>query len=106
MITGIETGWGGGGVVIRRAEAAKLHYQSPMAWFIQGSLLGPILFLIFTNDHTSYLENNKIVLYADDVQFLHRGEAHQISELQSRVEHPVNVVKRWFTANSLTINPT
>ena len=73
---------------------------------VQGSLLGPILFLIFTNDLTSYLENNKIVMYADDVQFLHRGEAHQILELQSRVEHTVNVAKRWFTANSLKINPT
>ena len=37
---------------------------------VQGSLLGPILFLIFSNDLASYLDT-KVVMYADDVQFLH-----------------------------------
>ena len=72
---------------------------------VQGSLLGPILFLIFTNDLPSYLEDSKIVMYADDVQFLHQGKAQHILDLQSRVELTVNAAHRWFIANSLKINP-
>ena len=73
---------------------------------IQGSLIGPILFLIFTNDLPSYLEDSKIVMYADDVQFLHQGQPRHILDLQQRVEHTVNTAHRWFNANSLKINPT
>ena len=72
---------------------------------VQGSLLGPMLFLIFTNDLPSYLEDSKIVMYADDVQFLHQGKVQHILDLQSRVELTVNAAHRWFIANSLKINP-
>lgn len=73
---------------------------------IQGSLLGPILYTIFTNDLPSYFDESKVVMYADDVQFLDQSEPHRILDLQNRVEHTVNVALRWFIENSLKINPT
>ena len=36
---------------------------------IQGSILGPVLFLIFTNDLTQHIPHGKVILYADDAQF-------------------------------------
>ena len=36
---------------------------------VQGSLLGPRLFSVFTNDLAAHLANGKQVIYADDVQF-------------------------------------
>ena len=73
---------------------------------IQGSLLGPALFLLFTNDLVSYMENSKIVMYADDVQFLHQGQPNALTELKEHVEHTVTAAHRWFTENSLKVNPT
>jgi mannose/fructose/N-acetylgalactosamine-specific phosphotransferase system component IID len=46
---------------------------------MQGSILGPILFLILTNNLSSYL-SSKIVMYADDVQFLHLESPTKILE--------------------------
>ena len=54
-----------------------------------------------------YVDDCKIVIYADDIQFGHRGEIHQMPELQGRVERSFGSAQQWwFTANSLKINPT
>ena len=71
---------------------------------IQGSLLGPILFLIFTNDLPSYL-NTKVVMYADDVQFLHLASPKSFLELKSDVECTLDIASHWFIQNCLKINP-
>ena len=73
---------------------------------VQGSLLGPILYIIFTNDLPCYFEGGKVVMYADDVQFIDESEPQHILDLQNRVERTVNLAQRWFTENSLKINPT
>ena len=72
---------------------------------IQGSLIGPILFLIFTNDLPSYIDT-KIVMYADDVQFCHLGSPTNILDLQSDVECTLELAHRWFVQNCLKVNPT
>ena len=75
---------------------------------VQGSLIGPVLFLIFTNDLVSYIdmEESKIVMYADDVQFLHRSRPDDLSQLKASVERTVATAHSWFNENSLKINPT
>ena len=72
---------------------------------VQGSLLGPILFLIFTNDLVSYMEGVKIVMYADDVQFLHRGLFDRLPGFQADIERTVATAHSWFNQNCLKINP-
>ena len=72
---------------------------------IQGSILGPILFLLFTNDLPSYFDDCKIVMYADDTQFIHSGHPANMSDLQNRVEASLEVAGAWFAENSLLINP-
>ena len=37
---------------------------------VHGSILGPVLFLVFTNDLTQHMPFGKIIMYADDAQFL------------------------------------
>ena len=73
---------------------------------VQGSILGPVLFLLFTNDFTSFLGDAKTVLYADDVQFIHVAPPNQQGELQRDVETTLSRAQRWFSENSLKINPT
>ena len=72
---------------------------------IHGSLIGLTLFLIFTNDLV-YLDGSKIVMYADNVQFLHQGPISDLPELKATVESTVAAAHSWFDENCLKINPS
>lgn len=68
----------------------------------QGSILGPILFIIFTNDLPEKLHNCKIVSYADDTQIL--VSAKNSKQIQMRIENLINAAQMWYTENSLLNN--
>ena len=63
------------------------------------------MFLIFTNDLTSHICDAKVVLYADDAQFIHRGSPRDLVELQDSVQSTLSRVNSWFVQNRLKINP-
>ena len=71
----------------------------------QGSLTGPILFSIFTNDLPSFLPHGRLVSYADDTTLLDSSPANQLSYLESRQEETLQSVQSYFNSNSLKMNP-
>ena len=73
---------------------------------IQGSILGPVLFLLFTNDLTQHLPHGKVILYADDAQFLDTETPSNIDALKTRVENNLSIAVKWFTQNRLKVNPS
>ena len=72
----------------------------------QGSLVGPILFSIFTNDLPSYLPYGRLVSYADDTQLLDSSPPNNLSILKARQEETLVAVQSYFTSNSLKMNPS
>ena len=46
-----------------------------------------------------------MVMYADDVQFLHLDKPDNLLTLQTSVENTMHDAKRWFAENSLKMNP-
>ena len=73
---------------------------------IQGSILGPALFLIFTNDLTQHLIGTKTIMYADDTQFFDSDSPKNITSLKVRIQNTLSTAQNWFTRNRLKINPS
>ena len=70
----------------------------------QGSILGPLLFLVYINDLAVVIEHCEISLYADDtVLYCFSKELHQ---LESKLNADLYNVGLWLTANKLTLNLT
>ena len=67
----------------------------------QGSILGPLLFLIDVNDF--YLASNlKNVMFADDTNFFISDE--NVGELFQQMNKELKSVSTWIEANELSIN--
>ena len=73
---------------------------------IQGSILDPVLFLIFTNDLTQHIPHGKVILYADDAQFLDTEKHRTSKALKTRVESSLSIAFTWYSQNRLKINPS
>ena len=68
----------------------------------QGSCLGSLLFLIFTNDLHRNLENCSAILFADDTT-VYKGHRNK-NYLRWCLESDLMRLTDWFRANKLTIN--
>ena len=68
----------------------------------QGSVLGPLFFLIFVNDIQGALDDCNIKLYADDTVLYQTGINSQTAAV--KLQRSVNLFANWCDTNSLTIN--
>jgi len=68
----------------------------------QGSVLGPLLFLIYVNDIGNAVPEEKIKLFADDTNLF--VSHNNISDLNNRANCSINRLCQWFIANKLSLN--
>ena len=68
----------------------------------QGSILGPLLFIIFTNDFASHLKEGGTILYADDTTLTSSGKCLQ--KAAESAETSRLIASDWFNSNNLVIN--
>jgi hypothetical protein len=69
----------------------------------QGSILGPILFLIYINDIPSFVKNSTIDLYADD-STLHVSD-YNIHNIQLNLQNDLDRIATWCSFNNMSIHP-
>lgn len=68
----------------------------------QGSVLGPILFLVYVNDLVECVEADRVCLFADDTTFI--NSSTDMEELKKTTQSCLKQAGDWFDANKLQMN--
>ena len=68
----------------------------------QGTVLGPILFLLYVNDLSNVVKDASINVYADDVVIYARHA--DIDQVRTNLQAAINEVAKWYSTNVLQLS--
>ena len=86
-------------VIFKETDSDLMDIQ----WGVpQGSVLGPLLFIIYTNDLPISLKHSKCILFADDTTIYY--SAKELTDIYNKINYDLAATADWFKANKLTLN--
>ena len=102
--------WIGGFLIGRRmcvsVSGARSSARPVMSGVPQGSVLGPLLFIVFVNHLPSFLKNQS-KMFADDMKIylkVRRGSGNQVAEDRSSCQHDIDELHREAVSWGLDFN--
>ena len=69
---------------------------------LQGSVLGPLMFILFINDLPQCISSSNVMMYADGTVIYF--SAKTIAELEISLGTDINNISIWMQANKLFLN--
>lgn len=105
-ITGKELTWFEDYLFHRKAKVGYNNHLSEVlsinSGVPQGSIIGPLLFLIFFNDITDTIVNSRIIKYADDTVIYIADR--DIEEINRKLSEDMEFINKWLDENDLILN--
>ena len=68
----------------------------------EGSVLGPLLFLIYINDMSRVIQHSEMHHFADDTNLLY--SSNSMTKISRYINHELKVVVHWLRANRISLN--
>ena len=87
---------------IKITESADIVKRGINCGVPQGSILGPLLFLLYVNDLPNYSNMLVPIMFSDDTNFF-LGHSN-INTLFKTVNDELIKINKWFSANQLSLN--
>lgn len=84
------------------ADNCESSLLSVLCGVPQGSILGPLLFLIYINDFPNVCQALTAIIFADDSNFFYSH--HCIEDLFAQVNSALRRISDWVLANKLSLN--
>jgi hypothetical protein len=72
----------------------------------QGSILGPILFILYCADIGLHISNSKFHIYADDIQVYISCKQSEVDSAIGKLNKDLASIAAWATSNGLLLNPS
>ena len=83
-------------------NSASSSYSEVNCGVPQGSILGPLLFIIYINDIVNSSKLLNFILFADDTNIIYSH--NDLAQLQKVVNHELSKLSNWFKSNMLSLN--
>lgn len=83
----------------KKSSLANIRYGVP-----QGSVLGPLLFLIYVNDFQNSILYSKAYIFADDTAVNYSNKS--LKALKKRLNIDLKLMSHWLSANKIALNVT
>ena len=79
------------------------HVKTIKCGVSPGSVLGPLLFIVYIADFPRYLNSIKSILFADDTTTVYLSSKH-LTYLCTTITNELPNLTDWFRANKLSLN--
>ena len=80
-----------------KSDCKTINYGIP-----QGSVLGPLIYLLYVNDITGCDIRSDLNMFADDTAIVAHGKV--LADVISQINNDVAKLTDWFNSNNLTVN--